>query len=209
MARSAKMAVPVVIENMPLVRIIEAVAMASGVSVAMMCSRVRVARVVRAKQAVAHLGKEAGRSSSQIAKALALTDHSTILHHQGQARIWLERDADFRRVVASARWVLERTPHHQSLIISAGLAQQIARGEEEIALRTKLKLLSVQAAKRRQVLREEEGLPTVERAIRAIERERVVRKRNALAHDDVDAVRRKLASEALGRAISASGGGFR
>jgi len=193
---------------MPLVRIIEAVGMVSGVSVAMMCSRVRVKRVVRAKQVVAHLGKEAGRSSSQIARALALTDHSTILHHQQQARIWLARDADFCRVVASARWVLERCEMHKSLTLSDGAARHIARQEEEIARRTQMSTLAAQAVKRRQ-LREEESLPTVERAIRGIERERKVHARNSLAHDDVDALRRMRASEALGRAISASGGSFR
>lgn len=187
--------IPVTPPTMPVARIADAVARVAGVSVGRILGRDRRRDAVRARQVVVLLARETARSSKQISRVFETLDHSDVLYHTRQAKMWQTRCMIF------AHWVLAA----RQLLVDTALDQPIPPPE----------LIDLAAIPRPKKRKKPGRRPLMDVAethrtdIAFIEQFRKVRARNALDDDDSDAVRRFGASCKLAQAIAASGGGFR
>lgn len=168
-----------------------------GVSEDRLLDRTRDGAVIQARYAFAYAAKARWPDLSypRIARMLNRDCHSTVIHGLRSFSERLARDPSLREVVA--RLIAERPAIQQDA--------HVRTWRENVQWR---EIERERAIQRSADIEESSGafLDTVAEAVRVVSLSRTVKPKNALATDDRDALRRKVGSDALGKAIAAAGG---
>jgi len=173
------------------------VAEAFGIEEHVLLGRSRLGSVVRARYAFAYVARTWWPTMSypRLGAMLGGRDHSTIIHGLRQLREWLERDAELQAKVSG---LLACRPSDRHDAHVRAWHDELGRREAE---RRRIELLAAKVTPLSPHFD-----TAVARGVAAVSAGRRVKPKNVLVDDDVDALRRRSASNDLSAAIRAAGG---